>query len=185
MVLNYYLKNILHEHPSDDSYPSIHFVRSDLHRIARDLEPHCVRSHCFRLIYNCHHIWHLFVLTLHFLSQKKDFSEHAHVKKFTGNYKKASDLYGVRWFLFINCLFACVCMSVANIPCVSSSGWDESSEQSSWRDGYSLPLPLWILHSKETPLIPSIHFTCHFNMQRTIYYGLIYLIYLLLVMSKW
>ncbi|KAI7791701.1 interleukin-22 [Triplophysa rosa] len=67
MILNYYLKNILHQHPSDESYPSINFVRSDLHRIARDLEPHC---------------------------KKTDFSEHAHVKKFTGNYKKASDLYG-------------------------------------------------------------------------------------------
>nr|XP_055046573.1 interleukin-22 [Misgurnus anguillicaudatus] len=66
MILNYYLENILHEHPTDKDYPSIGFVRSDLHRIAKDLEPHC----------------------------KKDYSEHEHVKQFTDKYRKARALYG-------------------------------------------------------------------------------------------
>uniref|UniRef100_A0A672JXX4 Uncharacterized protein n=1 Tax=Sinocyclocheilus grahami TaxID=75366 RepID=A0A672JXX4_SINGR len=43
MILNYYLKHILHadEHV-DKKYPHIRFVRSDLQRIAHILKPHCV-----------------------------------------------------------------------------------------------------------------------------------------------
>uniref|UniRef100_A0A673L3A5 Interleukin 22 n=1 Tax=Sinocyclocheilus rhinocerous TaxID=307959 RepID=A0A673L3A5_9TELE len=43
MILNYYLKHILHadEHV-DKKYPHIGFVRSDLQRIAHILKPHCV-----------------------------------------------------------------------------------------------------------------------------------------------
>uniref|UniRef100_A0A8C0YCS3 Interleukin 22 n=2 Tax=Cyprinus carpio TaxID=7962 RepID=A0A8C0YCS3_CYPCA len=43
MILNYYLKHILHadEHV-DKKYPNIRFVRSDLQRIAHILKPHCV-----------------------------------------------------------------------------------------------------------------------------------------------
>uniref|UniRef100_A0A671N163 Interleukin 22 n=1 Tax=Sinocyclocheilus anshuiensis TaxID=1608454 RepID=A0A671N163_9TELE len=43
MILNYYLKHILHadEHV-DKKYPHIRFVKSDLQRIAHILKPHCV-----------------------------------------------------------------------------------------------------------------------------------------------
>uniref|UniRef100_A0A671QSS5 Uncharacterized protein n=1 Tax=Sinocyclocheilus anshuiensis TaxID=1608454 RepID=A0A671QSS5_9TELE len=43
MILNYYLKHILHadEHV-DKKYPHIRFVRSDLQRIAHILKPRCV-----------------------------------------------------------------------------------------------------------------------------------------------
>ncbi|KAF4114723.1 interleukin-22 [Onychostoma macrolepis] len=65
MILNYYLKHILHadEHV-DKKYPHIRFVRSDLQRIAQVLKPHC---------------------------ESVDFADHVHVKEFEKNYKTASE----------------------------------------------------------------------------------------------
>ncbi|XP_052411138.1 interleukin-22 [Carassius gibelio] len=65
MILNYYLKHILHpdEHV-DKKYPHIRFVRSDLQRIAHILKPHC---------------------------ENLDFVDHVRVKEFEKNYKTASE----------------------------------------------------------------------------------------------
>ncbi|KAK2892839.1 hypothetical protein QQF64_035342 [Cirrhinus molitorella] len=64
MILNYYLKHILHadEHV-DKKYPHIRFVRADLQRIASVLKPHC---------------------------ESTDFADHERVKEFEKNYKTAS-----------------------------------------------------------------------------------------------
>nr|QNO10650.1 interleukin 22 [Ctenopharyngodon idella] len=44
MILDYYLKHILHADDHVDKYPQIRFVRSDLHRLAQDLKPYCSNS---------------------------------------------------------------------------------------------------------------------------------------------
>uniref|UniRef100_A0A8C1WAY0 Interleukin 22 n=1 Tax=Cyprinus carpio TaxID=7962 RepID=A0A8C1WAY0_CYPCA len=65
MILNYYLKHILHaDDHVDKKYPHIHFVRSDLQRIAHILKPHCESS---------------------------DYADDMHVKEFETNYKTASE----------------------------------------------------------------------------------------------
>ncbi|XP_067284580.1 interleukin-22 [Pseudorasbora parva] len=44
MILDYYLKHVLHADEHIEKYPQIRFVRSDLHRVAQVLKPHCSYS---------------------------------------------------------------------------------------------------------------------------------------------
>uniref|UniRef100_A0A672RKQ5 Interleukin 22 n=1 Tax=Sinocyclocheilus grahami TaxID=75366 RepID=A0A672RKQ5_SINGR len=68
MILNYYLKHILHadEHV-DKKYPHIRFVRSDLQRIAHILKPHCVS---FQKLFE-----HFNQLTSHYKTRNKAVGE--------------------------------------------------------------------------------------------------------------
>ncbi|XP_062865301.1 interleukin-22 [Trichomycterus rosablanca] len=62
-ILNYYLKHILHA--GQVHYPRLHLVKPDLHRVARDLEPHCQNNN----------------------------TELEHLKTFKQNLKRAGEMY--------------------------------------------------------------------------------------------